>query len=335
MEALRAEGGRELHGPRGLARRLDARGHRRIGNGLTGRGVGDERDEPALARRRAGSVLMRVVAVALRRDREEGEPDAIAARGLLERLVLRVARVASLALEIRDEVDELRQRHGGRRRHDRAPVAPDIARGVDCHGARVHEGFHEVLRRMMPRHAREVGTRRGRLARLERKLLALDRVAGIALEVYVNLPARRRVAGRQGEAPARRHAARRVKRVHGDARPGCRRGPGCWRRRAVAGMALSARGPAAARGGDEQRGNNKEVRGQQACLHELAAPGAHFARAGVRRTVWTTVFTDGNCSSCHATMKLPSRPAAMSGSHALIAVDSVWIGLSVRPPSVV
>ena len=100
-----------------------------------------------------------------------------------------------------------------------------------------------------------------------------------------------------------------------------RLGPGCRRRRAVARMALSARGLAAARGGEEQRGDTRI--GQQARLHELAARRAHFARAGVRRTVWTTVFTDGNCSSCHATMKLPSRPTAMSGSHALMAVDSV------------
>ena len=50
---------------------------------------------------------------------------------------------------------------------------------------------------MMPPHAREVGTRHGRLARLERKLLALDRVAGIALEVYVK-PA--------GPPPGRREA---------------------------------------------------------------------------------------------------------------------------------
>src|SRR6266545_3976159 len=50
-------------------------------------------------RRRAGSVLvLRVIAVALRGDRQEGEPDAIAARDLLARLVLRVARVASLTL---------------------------------------------------------------------------------------------------------------------------------------------------------------------------------------------------------------------------------------------
>ena len=52
---------------------------------------------------------------------------------------------------------------------------------------------------MMLPHAREVGTRGGRLARPERKLLALDPVAGMALEVDVDLPARRRVARRQGK----------------------------------------------------------------------------------------------------------------------------------------
>src|SRR5580765_1140847 len=98
VEALRAEGGRKLHGPCGSARRLDARRHRRIGNGLTGCSVRDEGDEPALALALTGAVLVfRVIAVALRSDRKEGEPDAVAACGLLARLVLCVARVVSLA----------------------------------------------------------------------------------------------------------------------------------------------------------------------------------------------------------------------------------------------
>ena len=67
----------------------------------------------------------------------------------------------------------------------------------------------------------------------------------------------------------------------------------------------------------------------------VAPPRAHRGPAAPTRTVWTTVFTLGNCSSCHAMRKLPSGAAVMSGSQALMAVDRVWTALSVRPASVV
>jgi hypothetical protein len=43
-------------------------------------------------------LVFRVIGVALRSDRKEGEPDAVAACGLLARLVVRVACVASWLL---------------------------------------------------------------------------------------------------------------------------------------------------------------------------------------------------------------------------------------------
>src|SRR5262249_16134480 len=43
----------------------------------------------------------------------------------------------------------------------------------------------------------------------------------------------------------------------------------------------------------------------------------------------------GNCSSCQATRKLPSGATATSGSQALMAVESGWMALSVRPPAAV
>jgi hypothetical protein len=121
--------------------------------------------------------------------------------------------------------------------HDGAAVAADEAGAVDQDRVGIRDGFREVLCRVLSTHARQLRAGRGRLTGRQRKLLALDRVARVALELDEDLTPGGSVARRDGEAPARRDTAGGVERVHGHPDRGRRRK--CALGLTMAGVALS------------------------------------------------------------------------------------------------
>ena len=94
------------------------------------------------------------------------------------------------ALEKRDQVDELGDAQAvGVARHDRLPVGAGEAGTIENHRVRRQDRLGEVLRGMLAAHARQLGTDVLRIAARCRKVLSLDRVALVALEIDEDLSA--------------------------------------------------------------------------------------------------------------------------------------------------
>src|SRR5207247_11151452 len=94
------------------------------------------------------------------------------------------------------------------------PAPPDVTRAVADHGVGREDRPGDGLPWMMAPHPRQLRTPALRVPARGREALALDRVACVALEIREGPATLRRVAGRQRDLPAERHAAGPVDRPH-------------------------------------------------------------------------------------------------------------------------